>query len=66
MIESNLFVCVSCSIDPLTPAGQQEAQRVQSALNDLSRAVRVAELGPNTRMLNGLVELHKGKKKKGG
>ncbi len=47
-------------IESATPEGQKEAAKLQSTLNDISRAVKVADMGPHTGMMNQIVELHKG------
>jgi hypothetical protein len=47
-------------IDASTPEGQKEAKKMQTTLNDISRAVKVTDMGPHTAMMNQIVELHKG------
>lgn len=51
-------------IEASTPEGQKEALRMQSTLNDISRAVKLTDMGPHTGMMNQLVELHKGEETK--
>lgn len=50
-------------IEAGTPEGLKEAERLQSTLSDISRAVRVEGMGPHTGMINQLVELNKGTSK---
>ena len=56
-----LMDCASrmMDIETATPEGQREVQRMQSTLNDITRANRVSDMGPYTAMMNQIVELHK-------
>lgn len=56
-----LMECVTKmqDIEPATPEGEKEAARLLNTLDAISRANKVGDMGPHTRMINNIVDLHK-------